>query len=90
MMNNNDFTFKKLNDRGVEVECEVLCTFKSNVTQKNYVLYTDKTIDEEGNTKVFAATYDSDERRATLQPITTDYEWNLIERLLNDLKNIED
>ena len=48
-------TFKVMNDEGKEVECEVLFTFESEETKKNYIVYTDNTTDEEGNTKVYAS-----------------------------------
>ena len=40
-------TFKVMNDEGKEVECEVLFTFESDETKKNYIVYTDNTTDEE-------------------------------------------
>ena len=49
--------FKVLNDKGVEVECEPLFTFESEETKKQYVVYTDNSVDEEGNVRVFASIY---------------------------------
>ena len=54
-MKNEEMTFKVLNDEGKEIECEVLLTFESEETGKNYIVYTDNSIDEDGNTKVFAS-----------------------------------
>ena len=34
-------TFKVINDEGKEIECEVLFTFESDETGKNYIVYTD-------------------------------------------------
>ena len=42
--------FTIVNDEGKEIECEVLFTFESDETKKNYMVYTDNTLDEEGNT----------------------------------------
>ena len=47
-MKEETMTFKVVNDEGREVECEVLFTFESDETKKNYIVYTDNTIDEEG------------------------------------------
>ena len=50
-MNYSDesMTFIVENDEGEEIECEVICTFESEETGKNYIVYTDNTEDEEGN-----------------------------------------
>ena len=42
--------FTVLDENGNEVECEVLFTFDSEETNKSYIVYTDNTTDEEGNT----------------------------------------
>ena len=79
-------TFKIFNDKGEEVECEVLFTFDSDETKKHYMVYTDNTVDEEGNTKVYAATYDPELENQSLKPIETDKEWKIIETILDQLK----
>jgi len=80
-------TFKVVNDEGKEVECEVLFTFESDETKKNYIVYTDNTLDEEGNTKVYASIYNPDEDETKLLPIETDKEWKIIETILDELQN---
>ena len=80
-------TFKVMNDDGIEVECEVLFTFESEETGKNYIVYTDNTLDEDDNTKVFASIYNPDEEETVLQPIETDEEWAIIEKILDALQN---
>ena len=85
-MKEERMTFNITNDEGQEVECEVLFTFGSDETGKNYMVYTDNTVDEEGNTKVYASIYNPDEEDQTLQPIETDKEWTIIETILNELQ----
>ena len=80
-------TFKVMNDDGIEVECEVLFTFESDETKKNYIVYTDNTLDENGNTKVYASIYNPDEEETKLLPIETDKEWKIIETILEELQN---
>lgn len=80
-------TFKVINDEGKEVECEVLFTFESDETKKNYIVYTDNTLDEEGNTKVYASIYNPDEDETKLLPIETEKEWKIIETILDELQN---
>ena len=80
-------TFKVKNEEGVEIDCEVLFTFESDETGKNYIVYTDNTVDDEGCVKVFASIYDPDEDETKLLPIETEEEWNVIETILEQLQN---
>lgn len=79
-------TFKVLNDEGKEVECDVLFTFASDETKKDYIVYTDNTLDEENNIKVFASIYNPEEETTTLQPIESEKEWKIIESILSTLQ----
>ena len=79
-------TFKIFDEEGKEIECEVLFTFESEETNKNYMVYTDNTKDEEGNTKVYAAIYEPDQDETKLQPIESDHEWAIIEKILEELQ----
>jgi len=86
-MKEETMTFKIINDEGKEVECEVLFTFESDETKKNYIVYTDNTFDEEGNTKVYASIYNPDQDETKLLPIETEKEWKIIETILDELQN---
>ena len=86
-MSEETMTFKVINDEGKEVECEVLFTFESDETKKNYIVYTDNTTDEEGNVKVYASIYNPNETETKLLPIETDKEWKVIETILEELQN---
>ena len=90
-MKDETMTFKVINDEGKEVECEVLFTFESDETKKNYIVYTDNTTDEEGNTKVYASIYNPEETEgesgeAKLMPIESEKEWKIIETILEELQ----
>ena len=82
--------FTITNDEGKEVECDVLFTFDSDEMKKSYIIYTDNTLDEEGNTKVYASIFNPEEENPVLLPIETDEEWKLIEGILTSLTNSED
>lgn len=79
-------TFKVFDDEGKEIECEVLFTFESDETKKNYMVYTDNTKDDDGNIKVYAAIYEPDKDETKLEPITSDHEWAIIEKILEELQ----
>ena len=79
-------TFKAVNNEGKEVECEVLFTFESDETKKNYIVYTDNTKDSEGNIKVYASIYDPEKPESELQPIESESEWKIIETILEEIQ----
>ena len=58
-MQEERMTFKVTSPDGKEVECETLFTFESEETNKNYIVYTDNTKDEQGNTKVYEDSFES-------------------------------
>ena len=86
-MQDEIMTFKVISDEGKEVDCEVLFTFESDETKKNYIVYTDNTVDDEGNTKVYASIYNPEEEETKLLPIETEKEWKIIETILDELQN---
>ena len=86
-MKEEQMTFKVVNEEGKEIECEVLFTFESDETKKNYIVYTDNTLDDEGNTKVYASIYNPNEEETKLLPIESDKEWKIIETILEELQN---
>jgi uncharacterized protein YrzB (UPF0473 family) len=79
-------TFKVLTEEGKEVECEVLFTFESEETNKNYMVYTDNTTDETGSTKVYAAIYDPNGEGINLIPIESEKEWKIVETILEEVQ----
>lgn len=85
-MQEERMTFKVTGPDGQEVECETLFTFESEETNKNYIVYTDNTKDEQGNTKVYASIYNPDVENTDLLPIETDKEWKIIETILAELQ----
>ena len=83
-MENN--TFKVVNDQGVEITCDILFTFDSDETKKSYIVYTDNSKDDDGNTQVYASIYDPKMENLKLEPIETEPEWKIIETILNTLQ----
>ena len=81
--------FTIVNDNGEEIKCEILFTYEDEKTKKNYMAYTDNTLDEEGNTKVYASIFNPEEENPVLLPIETEEEWKLIEGILSSLSSAE-
>ena len=83
-MKKNSFTL--IDENGNEVEYDVLFTFESEETNKNYIVYTDQTKDDAGNIQVYASIYDPNDPNSKLEPITTDKEWKVIETIISTLQ----
>lgn len=79
-------TFVVINDEGKEITCNVLFTFDSEETGKSYIVYTDNSVDEGGNTQVFASIFDPKSESTKLEPIETEKEWKVIEKILETLQ----
>lgn len=85
---NDDNTFIIINDKGEEVRAEILFTYEdeSKGFKRNFIAYTDNTLDEEGNTRVYASIFNPEEENPELIPITDDEDWELIEGILSYLQ----
>lgn len=79
-------TFTITNSEGKELKCEVLFTFDSDEFKKSYIVFTDNTLDDKGNIKVYANTYDPSGKDVSLGAIESDEEWKTIENLLASLE----
>lgn len=83
-MNKNTFTM--IDENGKEVVYDVLFTFESDETGKNYIVYTDNHRDETGNVEVYASIYDPKNPKSKLEAIQTEKEWKIIETILETLQ----
>lgn len=79
---NKENTFKVIDKNGKEIIFEILFTFESDETHKNYMVYTDNTTDEEGNVRVYASVFIPDAEPLELLPVETEREWKIIETIL--------
>ena len=79
-------SFSMIDENGNEIVYDVLFTFESDETGKNYIVYTDNTKDENGNIEVYASIYDPEDPQSKLEAITTDKEWKVIETILETLQ----
>ena len=74
--------FTIVNEKGEEIECEILFTFDSDETKKSYIVYTDNTTDEDGSIRVYASVFDPTGTNPDVLPIETEKEWLVIENIL--------
>lgn len=76
-----------INEKGKEVEYEVLFTFESDETERSYIVYTDNKKDKKGNTQVYASIYKEDKKgRTEMIPIESEKEWKVIETILESIQ----
>lgn len=78
--------FKLKDEYGNETVYDVLFTFDNEETNKSYIVYTDNTTDETGNIQVYASVYYPGTDSTKLDPIETDKEWKVIEKILETIQ----
>ena len=72
----------KVFDGEKEIICDVLLTFKDNNNDINYIVYTDGTKDENEELEIYASRYILENDKIILKDIENDYEWDLIDNML--------
>ncbi len=82
MTNDNKNIFTMTNEKGESLECEVILTIDSDEFGKSYIVYTDHSMDADGNIRTYASIYDPSGSSLELNPVTTDEEWDMIESVL--------
>lgn len=70
---------------GTKVEYNVILTFKSNKTNKNYCVYTDDTIDQNKKLRFYAACYDPSQQNPYLGEPATNEEWEEITSIIDSV-----
>ncbi len=83
----NGTLFSVRDENGNTVECEILFTFVSPDTNRNYIVYTDHQLSKSGELNVYANIFDPSGSSKDLWPIETDEEWNTIESILSKLES---
>ena len=70
---------------GTKVEYNVILTFKSNKTNKNYCIYTDDTYDQNKKLRFYAASYAPTQSTPYLGEPTTKEEWAEITTIIDQV-----
>lgn len=72
----------KVIDNGKEISCEIVLTFRDQNNDINYIVYTDGTKDDNNELEIYASRYILDNNNLILKEIENDYEWDLIDNML--------
>ena len=70
---------------GTKVEYDVILTFKSILTGKNYCIYTDNTYDQNHKLKFYTAIYNPNLTNPFLGEPTTKEEWTEITSIIDSV-----
>lgn len=82
--------FSILDENGEEIECTTLLMFYSPETEKDIVIYTDNTVDENGIESMYASYYIYDDESLHLEDIDSNTDWELIQEVLREIMANED
>lgn len=83
-MIDNKKTFKCVIN-GIEQKFEILYTFKSLKTNKDYIVYTDNKYDENNFLNIYSSIYYPQFSEKELESIEDEDDWNEIEKFLNNV-----
>lgn len=81
MKNDNMMTLS--DDKGKQINVEVLFTYTNSDNNQEYIVYTDCSKDSDGKEKVYAGIYDKD--KSVLKPIEDKEDYNIIESILSSI-----
>lgn len=80
---NNKLKISTTLSNGTKIEYNVILTFKNLDNNKNYVIYTDNTLDKNNRIRFYTGVYDSKLPNPYLGEPTTKEEWSYINNILN-------
>jgi len=82
---NYDATIDVTREDGTTVQCDIIASFDCETTGKSYIIYTDRELDEDGNTRLYASVWDDSEDIPRLLAIETEEEWQMVDELLDQM-----
>lgn len=82
--------FSILDENGEEIKCQTLLMFASPQSEKDIVVYTDNTVNEDGLESIYASYYCYDDETLRLVDIDNEADWVLIQEVLAELTENEE
>ena len=77
--------FSILDENGNEIKCQTLLMFTSPQSEKDIVIYTDNTVNEDGLESVYASYYCYDDENLRLLDIDNEADWLLIQEVFAEI-----
>ena len=81
--------FSILDENGNEIKCQTLLMFTSPQSEKDIVIYTDNTVNEDGLESIYASYYCYDDEALRLLDIDNEADWVLIQEVLKEITEEE-
>lgn len=75
----------KIYNNNKEINCNIIKVFRDDSNNINYIIYTDGTKDDNGDLEIYASRYVLEDNNYVLADIENDYEWNLIDNMLESM-----
>lgn len=75
----------KVYSNNTEIICNIIKVFRDDANGINYIIYTDGTIDNEGELEIYASRYILENNNYILSEIEKEYEWNMIDNILESM-----
>ncbi len=86
----NELKFETQDKNGNRVICDVIATYHDDNTNKDFIVYTDKTLDENNKLKLYYSLYKKEGNNIKLIDITDINDkkigLELIKQLINDIR----
>lgn len=82
--------FSVLDENGEEIKCQTLLMFTSPQSEKDIVIYTDNTVNEDGLENIYASYYCYDDEVLRLLDIDSEADWVLIQEVLAEITENEE
>lgn len=79
---NNNKKISTILPNGTKIEYNVILTFFNEINKKNYVIYTDNTLDQNNRLRLYAGIYDANLNNQYLGEPKTKEEWTIINNVL--------
>lgn len=84
MTESRTFTLTNPEDPTEKVICDILVEFRSTVTNKRYILFSEQGMESNGRMPVQACAIDRSVNPPKLEALTTDFEWEMMEVVLSE------
>lgn len=78
--------FSVLDADGGEIKCHTLLMFTSPETEKDIVVYSDDTVNEDGLDNIYASYYCYEDEELSLSDIDNETDWTLIQEVLAEIE----
>lgn len=82
--------FSVLDENGEEIKCRTILMFTSPQSEKDIVVYTDDTVNEDGLENIYVSYYCYDDEALRLLDIDNQADWALVQEVLAEVTEDEE